>query len=146
MVPLILLTIRKPPNFSPPNSLYSRAGFNAGMSPNECAHAAGASFLKPDKLQPTHKGAARRHGPKPTVGSFRAIDDATNPVFNKSSQLRTTRPRLTWARCWARVIATHLSHQPKGSVKNNLLTLVLEGQYLLVSYRHYANKLFFIKP
>jgi hypothetical protein len=35
------------------------------VATNEGAHAAGASFLDPNQLYPTHKGAARRHGPKP---------------------------------------------------------------------------------
>ena len=68
------------------------------ISPNVCAHAAGAFLLEPNQLQPTRKGAARRHGPKPTDpkgGSFRAIDDATNPLIISTNQLRTHQPRLT---------------------------------------------------
>jgi hypothetical protein len=66
--------------------IYNRIAFNGDLSPNVCAHAAGASFIRSNQPQPTSKGAARRHGPKPTVGSFRAIDGVTNPDINITYQ------------------------------------------------------------
>jgi hypothetical protein len=78
-----------------PTYVGTRIAFNGDLSPNECAHAAGAFFLELNQLQPAHKGAARRHGPKPTGGSFRAIDDATNPDNNSTIPPQLHQPRLT---------------------------------------------------
>jgi hypothetical protein len=48
-----------------------------------------------DQLSVNEKGAGRRHGPKPTSGSFWTIDDETSPGINSNHQLSITQPRLT---------------------------------------------------
>jgi hypothetical protein len=76
------------------------------VAANGGANAAGAAFLQPNQHQPTSKGAARRHRPKPQTiprgwASFWAIDDATAPIKIEANLHQITQSRLTMARCWA---------------------------------------------